>query len=85
MTGDARIRWQCRRGMRELDELLVRYFESAYATASEAEKAAFRTLLSLPDPALKEYLMERQVSADEPSGRVINQIRDGARSAAPPA
>ena len=82
----SRIRWQCRRGMRELDELLMGYLESAYATASEPEKAAFRKLLALPDPALKEYLVNGEVSevdADESSRRVINRIRDGARTAAP--
>ena len=35
------IRWQCRRGMRELDELLLKYLEETYLAAAEDEKTAF--------------------------------------------
>ncbi|MGI9200589.1 MAG: succinate dehydrogenase assembly factor 2 [Woeseiaceae bacterium] len=57
----AQLRWQCRRGMRELDELLVRYLETTYLSVDETEKAAFRTLLTLPDPELISYLLGQQV------------------------
>ena len=57
----AQLRWQCRRGMRELDELLVRYLETTYTSADETEKAAFRTLLTLSDPDLISYLLGQQV------------------------
>lgn len=73
---DARIRWQCRRGMRELDELLMTYFESVYGASSAREKAAFRELLSLPDPELAAYLLTGQGSAEEVSARVISRIRN---------
>ena len=56
----SRIRWQCRRGMRELDELLLSYLDRNYAVASEAEKAAFQSLLTLPDPDLLGYLLQQQ-------------------------
>ena len=42
---DGELRWQCRRGMRELDELLARYLQTFYEQATEAEKSAFRELL----------------------------------------
>jgi antitoxin CptB len=47
---DGRLRWQCKRGMRELDELLARYLDSTYKQAPESEKLAFRSLLEVPDP-----------------------------------
>lgn len=72
---DGRIRWQCRRGMRELDELLAGYFEHFYGGASEAEKRAFRELLALPDPELARYLVTGQASADGVSASVIERIR----------
>jgi len=56
----ARIRWQCRRGMRELDELLLGYLEQRYEAAGNAEKAAFQSLLALPDPDLVGYLLQQQ-------------------------
>jgi antitoxin CptB len=56
----SQLRWQCRRGMRELDELLSRYLETAYNGASAGEKAAFRSLLELPDPDLASYLLQQR-------------------------
>ena len=56
----SRIKWQCRRGMRELDELLLSYLDRNYAVACEAEKAAFQSLLALPDPDLVGYLLQQQ-------------------------
>lgn len=53
----ARLRWQCRRGMRELDELLLGYLDGRYAQAGDSEKSAFRKLLDLSDPELMTYLL----------------------------
>jgi len=59
------LRWQCRRGMRELDELLLDYLEQRYESASDKEKAAFCTLLELPDPELVGYLLQQESPAPE--------------------
>ena len=56
----SRLRWQCRRGMRELDELLLGYLDHRYETADEPEKAAFRSLLELSDPELMAYLLQNE-------------------------
>ena len=74
MSEDSRLRWQCRRGMRELDELLVRYLEQRYPTDSEADKAAFREVLTLADPELNAYLLQRQVPSSKQVARVIERI-----------
>ncbi len=65
------LRWQCRRGMRELDDLLLRYLENEYAQASADDKSAFRSVLQLPDPELVGYLLNRQQPASEPIARVV--------------
>ena len=62
-----RLRWQCRRGMKELDQLLTGYLDEDYAAAPDADKAAFRALLELSDPELVGYLLQRQ----EPGSRII--------------
>ena len=59
------LRWQCRRGMRELDELLLHYLDGRYVQADEPEKAAFRSLLALPDPELIGYLLQQQIHPPE--------------------
>lgn len=53
----SRLRWQCRRGMRELDELLSRFLDRDYEDLGEGEKVAFHALLKLPDPDLASYLL----------------------------
>ncbi len=74
MSEESRLRWQCRRGMRELDELLLRYLRERYPLADEQEKAAFETVLQLADPELNGYLLQRQTPASEPVARVIKRI-----------
>jgi len=74
MSEQSRLKWQCRRGMRELDELLLRYLENCYGTDSEADKAAFREVLELADPDLNGYLLQRQQPTSESIARVIDRI-----------
>jgi antitoxin CptB len=60
----AQLRWRCRRGMKELDLLLVRWLDTRYAVGSRAEQAAFRHFLELPDPELARYLLMHEQSPD---------------------
>jgi len=53
----ARLRWQCRRGTKELDLLLQRYLDSGYLMADDEEKALFVELLELEDDELLGVLM----------------------------
>ena len=69
----SRLRWQCRRGMRELDRLLVAYLEEHYDDASDADKEAFQALLALPDPQLVGYLLNNQ-TPDPSLQRVVDDI-----------
>jgi len=69
----SKLRWQCRRGMRELDELLLAYLERRYEQASEVDKQAFQALLALPDTELVSYLLNKQTPATE-LRRVVEHI-----------
>ena len=74
MSEESRLKWQCRRGMRELDELLLRYLEECYPGDSDADKDAFWAVLELADPELNGYLLQRQTPSSEPIARVIDRI-----------
>jgi antitoxin CptB len=52
-----KLRWRCRRGMRELDELLARYLDERFRSASAAEQGAFRDLLEIHDTVLYGYCL----------------------------
>ena len=67
----SRLKWRCRRGMRELDQLLSRYLDVAYAASDAAEKAAFRDLLTLPDPELAGYFLGRQRPEDPAIAAIV--------------
>jgi antitoxin CptB len=54
----ARLKWQCRRGMKELDLLLENYLATEYLHADAAEKARFITLLALEDDELLAVLTQ---------------------------
>lgn len=53
----ARLAWRCRRGMKELDLLLLAWLETAWPSASVAERDTFEQILDLPDPELAGYLL----------------------------
>ena len=52
-----RLRWRCRRGMRELDVLLSRYVDERYAAAPAAEQQVFEALLEAQDPVIYAYCL----------------------------
>ncbi|MEE8306663.1 MAG: succinate dehydrogenase assembly factor 2 [Gammaproteobacteria bacterium] len=73
----ARLRWRCRRGMRELDELLSRFLDTHYDSLEDVEKQAFAALLELPDPELHSYLLGRGDASDPNQSRVLQRLRAG--------
>ena len=73
-----RIAWQCRRGMRELDELLGLFVQLRYASLDEQDRQTFNTLLEYPDAVLLELLMGRMAPADPDVARLVSAIRDTA-------
>jgi antitoxin CptB len=52
-----KLRWRCRRGMKELDFLLTRYVDERFCSASDLEQDAFEALLAAADPDLYAYCM----------------------------
>lgn len=71
----SRLRWQCRRGMRELDVLLQDFLDVRYAKLDDRNKEVFRKLLSCSDQMLFEYLMGKLTPMDGDVAHVVEQIR----------
>jgi len=67
-----RLRWRCRRGIRELDELLTRYVDERYADASTAERCAFEQLLETHGTVIYDYCLGR---VRPPSAELTELIR----------
>lgn len=75
-----RLRWQCRRGMRELDLLLLQFLDSGYADLDATAVRAFARLLECPDALLLEWLLGRQRPSDKEVANVVQHIRRAAAS-----
>ena len=73
----SRLRWLCRRGMKELDVVLVRYLDNSYESATTLEQYQFRELLQMPDPDLYNLLLGREVTDDPDLMRFLRQLRSG--------
>jgi antitoxin CptB len=71
----ARLRWRCRRGMRELDTVLQEFLATSFASLSDADKSNFAAILDLPDPELYGYLAGRMEPPDQGRAALIARIR----------
>jgi antitoxin CptB len=70
-----RLRWQCRRGMLELDLLLNNFVDKKVNSLSEQEKQSFELLLSYPDQTLLDLLLGNSVSSDPSIATLVQQIQ----------
>jgi antitoxin CptB len=69
-----KLRWRCRRGMKELDLLLTRYVDEQYGGAAPDHRQAFRRLLECNDPLIYDYLLGRASPPDAVLSSLIERI-----------
>jgi antitoxin CptB len=67
-----RVRWQCRRGLLELDVVLNRFLERHFETLSAQQRAAFDRLLDNPDNDLWDFVTGKQSPPDAETARIIS-------------
>lgn len=70
-----RLRWRCRRGMRELDHLFGRYLDREWGRASESERVIFLRLLDCEDDKLWRWFMGYEACPDAQLETLILHIR----------
>lgn len=70
-----RLRWRCRRGMRELDALLVRWLERERPGASDAERGDFLRLLDCEDDRLWRWFLGHETPPDDALDALVQRIR----------
>ncbi len=74
-----RLRWQCRRGMLELDLLLFAFLENEYHSLDREARKDFATLLEFPDQTLQSWLISDSKIADKQMVEIVQIIRQGGR------
>jgi len=65
----AKTAWRCRRGTRELDLVLLGFFERHYDRLPAAEKTLFRQLLGEQDPVLSAWLLRENNRETKDAGK----------------
>jgi antitoxin CptB len=72
---EGRLRWLLRRGMKELDVVMARYYERRYPSAPAAERAAFlRLITQVEDPEIWAWTVGSSETPDE-FADVITELR----------
>ena len=70
-----RLRWRCRRGMRELDQLFERWLAHEYPAATEAERGVFLRLLDCEDDRLWRWFLGHETPPDASLDALVQRIR----------
>ncbi|MCL7713734.1 succinate dehydrogenase assembly factor 2 [Stenotrophomonas mori] len=70
-----KLRWRCRRGMRELDQLFGRYLDQRWRQAPTAERAVFLQLIETEDDKLWRWSMGYETCPDAPQAALLEYIR----------
>ena len=70
-----KLRWRCRRGMRELDQLLERWLDQAWRQSPTREREVFLRLLDTEDDTLWRWFLGHEVSSDVEIAALVERIR----------
>jgi len=68
------LRWRCRRGMRELDQLLERWLDRCWAASSERDRDVFRRLLATEDDKLWRAVLGHERLDDADVQQLLHRI-----------
>lgn len=71
-----RLFWHSRRGMLELDVLLVPFVREVYAQLDAEDQARYRKLLSCEDQDMFGWFMQREEPEDPDLKRMVRMILD---------
>ena len=78
MNDDVEIRklkWRCRRGMRELDQLLERWLDTQWRQSNAADRATFLRLLDSEDDRLWRWFLGHEPAPDPELQALVERIR----------
>ena len=71
-----RLFWHSRRGMLELDLLLVPFLKEAYRSLPKEDRDRYQDLLTNEDPDMFSWFMKRETPEDPDTARIVKIILD---------
>ncbi|HKI73725.1 MAG TPA: succinate dehydrogenase assembly factor 2 [Pseudomonadales bacterium] len=75
-----RLKWRCRRGMLELDMVLIPFFDENFASLDNLQQHAFVKLLDCEDPDLLVWFSRRTQPEDDELAGIVNTILSGIKA-----
>ena len=69
-----RIRWRCRRGLLELDCVLLQFYEQHFDTLDHESRRAFIRLLNQPDNDILAWLQKRESPPENDLKLIVDKI-----------
>ncbi|AWX13954.1 hypothetical protein CEP49_04975 [Mergibacter septicus] len=69
------LEWGCRRGMLELDNIIMPFYKEEFEQLPPRQKALFVELLSYTDPQLFSWFMNQSKAPTEELQHLIEQIK----------
>ncbi len=70
-----RIEWECRRGMRELDKMIMPFYQEYFDSLTDVQQQTFVEMLSYTDPELFRWFMNQDTPPTEALQEMVNLIR----------
>ena len=71
---EKKILWQCRRGLWELDAILIPFVENNFSSMEEEEIDKFRKLLAYEDIEIFDILVNKKPFEDEDLTPIVSKI-----------
>ena len=69
------LHWQCRRGMLELDDLLMNFLDNNYHQLNHSMQQDFANLLWYPDPELFDWLLGKSSPENSRLCAIVSLIK----------
>lgn len=71
-----RLRWRCRRGMLELDELFITFLDRGYDKLNDSERDTFERMLESKDQDLLDWMLLQAEPEDGDYRNLVDKIRN---------
>ncbi|AUI66622.1 MULTISPECIES: succinate dehydrogenase assembly factor 2 [Glaesserella] len=70
-----KIEWECRRGMRELDKMIMPFYQAHFDNLTETEQQTFVEMLGYTDPELFRWFMNQETAPTEALQAMVKLIQ----------
>jgi len=74
-----RLKWATRRGMLELDLVLLPFLENCFESLSDDDQIRFEKLLTCQDPDIFDWFMGKAVPSDPEVKIIVDKINQYSR------